>query len=1128
MEPQLCSRNNNPLQHTMTGKYNKPSNFLSNTIHLNSSSLKPPGLTNISTINTKDSDIIFWNIAGLNNKINNSLIKKLKEFHIFGLAETWAINNTLQLAFPNYNIIFSPAIKPTKVGRPRGGLILAIKKYFKTITLSQTSDWIIIKVIKPESFYLAICYISPNTIHDNLLQQFFQHVKPLTETSLPCLILGDFNARIGCSNNNSHLPLRQTADKIINTRGRSLDKFLNENSLTVLNGRTPSDSNGSLTFLNSQGGSLIDLALTINIELETLDLTVLNLPDSDHFPIHLHINRDTHDFITPESSNNHHAQHKRLRWQTETKDTFLEALTLPKTDNQNINETQIQLKNEIIKAAEKAGMYKSYGREISLDRPWFDLQCRGARELSIIRLKEFRHKSNDNSRSIYLSAKNYYKKLIQTKKDQYFLALNNRILNSKSPAEFWGTIRQFHNKKTKIENIPIQLMYEHYKHTFSTNTIILPMANNPGILVEDATLDDPITVTEVINTIKTLKNKKSPGSDLIPNEFLKYLPVTFLQVLTTLFNNILKYHEFPHDWCASVIQPIHKSGPANNPSNYRPISLLSTMLKLFTSILNSRLQSWCYLKNAIPEEQAGFRSNYGCMDHIFALNTMIQLKLRFKRRKLYTFFVDLKQAFDSVNHSLLINKLISLGLSSKFTKTINALYSSAHARVKDANNLTEPFPILNGVLQGEILSPTLFSLFMADYPDILNNSNIPGITVGSKEIHSLLYADDIVIVADSIINLQKKINLTKKYFEQNLLTINLTKSKIMIFQNGGRNSKKEKWFWGNQPIEIVKTYKYLGVHFSSSGSFTHHCNKAINKSLLATNSMWPILTKANIKSMKTRFNLFDSLVKSVLIYSSPIWAPGHEDSIERVQSNFIKKTLHLNPMTPSYILRLETGRRPLSLNIFKNTIRFWFRCLTQSDNRITRQCYLTLTKIKSDKLKDNWTYNLQKILYKIGFPFVWDSQNPDIIREQMTNILTAYIDSTIQNDYDALDHSTRYTHYKLYNNSPLSEQYLNDILIPIHLTRVFAQTRINLNTIRIKDEIYRTDTETNCLNCNVEDNIKHRITECLRFTSMRTHYFPSLTHSNLHIFLNNKNNVYKFYNLISEIFCKQSPRSLNV
>jgi hypothetical protein len=1059
---------------------------------------------------------MLWNTCGLASKLNNITIKNFSEYHVFGLVETWCLNNTINLMFPNYNLIFSPAIKNSKFGRPKGGLILAIRKYITYKIISQTSDWIIIQTTNPISFYIAICYISPNIIYDNILHHFFEHVKPLTESSFPCLILGDFNARIGNLNNNiPHLPFRYTTDTIINARGRSLDKYLIENSLIVLNGRTKSDAVGNQTFLSSQGASLIDLALTANIDLETIDLKVLNSPDSDHFPIQINIKTDTSkNQILPETNIKPNENHERLQWKIDNKDKFLESLTLPKTEDLNTDQTQKSIKNEIVKAARVAGMIIYPAHKFPIDKPWFDSQLHATRELSIVRLKEFRRTRCHNSRSAYIEAKNNYKKLIITKKNKYFLEINNRIIQSTSPAEFWATIRKFHKKKSKAQNIPINLMYEHYKNIFSTNTIKYPVINNT--VQDDPILDNPITIAEVIDTIKNLKFKKSPGLDLIPNEFIKFLPTPFLQALTTLFNNILTYHEFPHDWCGSVIQPIYKNGPINLPSNYRPISLMSTMLKLLTSILNSRLSMWCHSNNSIPEEQAGFRTNYGCMDHIFALHTMIQLKLRFKRRKLYTFFVDLKQAFDSINHSLLISKLNSLGLSSKFTESINALYSSAYAQVRVGNTLSEPFAILNGVLQGEILSPTLFSLFMADYPDILNNSNISGITVGEKEIHSLLYADDIIIVADSIINLQKKINLTKKYFETNRLTINLAKSKIMIFQKGGRHSKKEKWFWGNETIEITKTYKYLGVHFSSSGNFTQHTIKATNKSLLASNSMWPILTKANISTMNTRFKLFDSLVKTVLLYAAPIWAPSQEDLIERIQSNFIRKILHLNPMTPGYILRLETGRRPLSLNIFKNTLRFWFRCMAMPENRTTKQCYLALINTKSNSLRNNWAFKMQETLHSIGLSSVWESQDIEIIKSHLPNILTAYIDATIQNDYDSLTNSTRFSHYKLYKSSLYPEQYLNDPNIPINVVRIFAQARLNLNTLRIKDNIFRL--EANCPVCNVEDSIKHRLTECTLYTSFRNHIFPSLTPSNLHIFLNNKSNVFKFCNFIYNIF----------
>ncbi|UYV68014.1 hypothetical protein LAZ67_5002796 [Cordylochernes scorpioides] len=131
--------------------------------------------------------------------------------------------------------------------------------------------------------------------------------------------------------------------------------------------------------------------------------------------------------------------------------------------------------------------------------------------------------------------------------------------------------------------------------------------------------------------------KKACGADEIPNEALKTLPFEHLVTLKNIFNRIINSGSYPLIWSKSIIHPIFKSGDRDNSSNYRGIALISNLSKLFTSILKSRLRNWIEGRSVIPENQAGFRKDYSCQDHIFTLLSLIQLTLRRKRRKLCAF-----------------------------------------------------------------------------------------------------------------------------------------------------------------------------------------------------------------------------------------------------------------------------------------------------------------------------------------------------------------------------------------------------------------------------------------------------------------------------------------------------------
>ena len=153
---------------------------------------------------------------------------------------------------------------------------------------------------------------------------------------------------------------------------------------------------------------------------------------------------------------------------------------------------------------------------------------------------------------------------------------------------------------------------------------------------------------------------------------------------------------------------LFKKGNDMDTDNYRPISLINTVTKLFTQILYQRLVKWSNNNNAIPEFQAGFRYERGCIDNIFSLNSIIQIKLQKNNGKLFAFFVDFKRAFPSINHNILWQKLATKGISSRFIETLMSLYSKAKMCIKVGNELSPSVNITEGVLQGEILSPIMY------------------------------------------------------------------------------------------------------------------------------------------------------------------------------------------------------------------------------------------------------------------------------------------------------------------------------------------------------------------------------------------------------------------------------------
>ena len=185
-------------------------------------------------------------------------------------------------------------------------------------------------------------------------------------------------------------------------------------------------------------------------------------------------------------------------------------------------------------------------------------------------------------------------------------------------------------------------------------------------------------------------------------------------IYTKLFNVVFDTAIIPESWTVGVIKPIYKNkGDPKKPENYRPITILSCLGKLFTLIINNRLKTFTENSQVIDSYQAGFRENYSTADNLFIIKSLIDIA-RSNKTKLFCCFVDFKQAFDSVWRDGLWLKLNTFNINGKCLSVIQSLYSNIKSKVVANNESSAFFPSFSGVRQGENLSPILFALYLND------------------------------------------------------------------------------------------------------------------------------------------------------------------------------------------------------------------------------------------------------------------------------------------------------------------------------------------------------------------------------------------------------------------------------
>ena len=337
-------------------------------------------------------------------------------------------------------------------------------------------------------------------------------------------------------------------------------------------------------------------------------------------------------------------------------------------------------------------------------------------------------------------------------------------MQSENPKEYWKIIKEGKTSETH-HNISLDIFKEHFEK--------LALGNESGDACEtngelnnippDEILNRPFTPQEGVEAISKLKNNKSGGSDQIINEFLKHSRHEFAPCYTRIFNLILESGHMPDDWCQSVIRSIYKNkGDPDDPNNYRGISLLGCFGKLFTSCSNRRLTIFIENNNIVQAEQAGLKSDFSTIDHLFVLKSLADLYLS-KRKRLYCCFVDYKKAFDTINRSTLWSKMLASGILGKLFDIIKNMYEKAKSSVAlTAEKQSDFFTCNIGVRQGENLSPLLFSIYLHDLKSFISQkcNGLKDIENLQKEhlheeivtffkLYILLYADDKVILAEN-------------------------------------------------------------------------------------------------------------------------------------------------------------------------------------------------------------------------------------------------------------------------------------------------------------------------------------------------------------------------------------------
>lgn len=368
--------------------------------------------------------------------------------------------------------------------------------------------------------------------------------------------------------------------------------------------------------------------------------------------------------------------------------------------------------------------------------------------------------------------------------------------------------------------------------------------------------------------------------------------------------------------------------------------------------------------------------------------SLIEMYLQDKKR-IYCAFIDYTKAFDLIDRSHLWSKLLDTGINGKIFTVIHNLYKNAKSCVKYCGVTSKSHFCCNiGVRQGESLSPLLFAIYVNDFKTTLSEHcqglthvqnhyeafcNDANMTTMFK-LFTLLYADDTVVMAESAQELQVALDTVFQYCLDWKLTVNISKTKIIIFSRG-KVRIRPVFKFGQEVIEIIDDYKYLGCTLNYNGKFTKNIKERVNAARRAMFNMMKNVSELNLP-LDLISELFDSLVTPVLLYGCEVWGIENIDMIENFHVKFCKQLLKLNKSTANCMALGELGRLKLKRDIDKRIVNYWCKLLEPNTDKISTLVY-TLSKSMYDAniYKSKWLGYVKSLLDNCGYSNLWNCAN---------------------------------------------------------------------------------------------------------------------------------------------------------
>lgn len=941
-----------------------------------------------------------WNIRTMFQAGKAATVsKELERYNlsVLGLAETrWTQSGEVKLA-SGQSIIYSGHEQEGAI-HTEGVAIMMTKDARKALTAWKPISSRIISATfntnnRRVKAHIIQCYAPTNDADDEVKARFYDSLNHLLNSIGArdlVILMGDLNAKIGGQNEGYEAVMGKHGVGIMNENGEMFAETCVNNNLVIGGSVFPHKTIHKTTWVSPDHvteNQIDHICISKKFRRAMEDVRTRRGADaaSDH---HLLVGK-----FKLRLKRHHRAKGQRAKFNIE----YLSDAQVAKQFKDTLREknTELQLEEragwtieeewEHLKAAWSSTCEEALGRRSQKHKEWITPET-----LNIIqKRRELKEKvNNTRTRAEKAMAQKEYNRCHKEVRQNIRRDKRTQVERLAKEAELAASqrnMKELYNITRKLSgtyrpsNKPItdkngQLLstpeeqlerwVEHFKEVLNrpspTEQPQIPKARTPLKIK----CDRP-TKTEIKAAIKQQKTGKAAGPDNIPPEALKVDINTSTDMLYSLFGRIWNEEKTPTEWAEGHIVKLPKKGDLRKCNNYRGITLLSVPSKIFNRVILNRLQE--AVDKRLRDQQAGFRKDRSCTDHIATLRIIIEQSIEWNT-SLYINFIDFEKAFDSLDRATLWQLMDHYGIPTKIINLIKNSYEGTSCKVMHAGQLSQSFDVKTGVKQGCLLSPFLFLLAI----DWVMKETTEGRRNGIQwtmweQLDDLDFADDIVLLSHTQTQMQEKSDTLSQTAIKLGLSPNTAKTQVIKIHTQTINPI----LMNGTALEEVEAFTYLGSVVDTTGGTDDDIRSRINKARVVFNMLRKIWSANNI-STNTKMRIFNSSVKQVMLYGSETWRTTKHTThrLQTFTNTCLRRILHIwwRDKVRNVDLWERTNQEPIDVQIRKRKWSWIGHTLRKPAKDITRQAlrWNPQGKRKQGRPRNSWRRSVETEMSKGG------------------------------------------------------------------------------------------------------------------------------------------------------------------